>query len=89
MTIIAVYKSELVEVLDVWTAGGRKVAEIKALDGQTWQAWTMGGWAESDTRTVPAALLHPVEECTCTPNWVTACGACRLTNAISREEVLA
>lgn len=34
MTIIAVYQSQQVEVLDVYTTGGRKYAAVKALEGR-------------------------------------------------------
>lgn len=85
-SIPAIYKTELVTVLDVWEAGGRKVALIQSLDGHNWPAWTHGGWSEDNTKTVPASLLHPVEECSCNPLAVTACGACRL--AIAQSEAV-
>jgi RNA polymerase sigma factor (sigma-70 family) len=63
MTIVtAIYKNEPVSVLDVWEAGGRKIALIQSQDGTTAQRWTHGGWAEDNTRTVPAGLLHPAPE---------------------------
>jgi hypothetical protein len=49
-----------VEVTNTLTAGGRKLAEVRALAGQPFTAWTNGGWAESDTAYIPVAFLADV-----------------------------
>jgi hypothetical protein len=50
-----------VEVTDVFTGGsGVKLATVRALAGEPFQAWTNGGWCSSNTARFPADLLRDV-----------------------------
>ena len=50
-----------VEVTSVITAGdGRKLAAVRALEGQPFTAWTSGGWIETDQARVSVNSLADI-----------------------------
>lgn len=60
MTIIAVYKSQQVEILDIFTTGGQTWAVVKAITGRPF----VGGdkWpVRTEFTTAPAAVLANVK----------------------------